>query len=109
MAKRFLLDAQGGVLTYIEAGEREGDVNLITSHDPTPVLENNKRLRNLNDSYSQSREWKRVASIPHGVALELIAKAGISPGAFFQKPQAEQNAFWAKHYMDRDYSQLRTS
>jgi hypothetical protein len=109
MGKRVLLDQWGGVMTTFEYDEQTDTSIIGTWHDPTPVIEHNKKLATHNDGFSASRELRRIASIPTGLALQWIHEAGLRPGAFFQKPQREQNEFFRKRYMDSDYRHVRTS
>jgi hypothetical protein len=41
-----------------------GDLVVHRTSDVEPILEDNKRLFNLNDGYTPSRELRRVASVP---------------------------------------------
>lgn len=53
--------------------ESENKFTLQIFDDVEPVINNNKQLYNLNDGYSPSREWRRVASIPL-VVVEMWKK-----------------------------------
>ncbi len=53
--------------------EMEKKIVLNEEVNIDPHLQHNKRLFNLNDGYSKSRDLKRVASIPT-IILEIWAK-----------------------------------
>lgn len=47
------------------------------TEDVEPVLDENKRLFNLNDGYSPSRELRRVASIPASIQTKWLVELGV--------------------------------
>jgi hypothetical protein len=104
---RALLDQWGGLLTYFEQGERPDDIRVRTWQANDPFLEQNRRERNA--GHNPKSDFRKVASIPAGLQLELIRQHGMRPGEFYRRPVKEQLDFWKRIYMDRDYSQLRTS
>lgn len=69
------LRSQGGVDHY-RRWNGDGTVSYLARQDVDPILERNKAAANHNDGYSQSRELRRVASIPYGVMHEWLAKEG---------------------------------
>lgn len=62
---RFVYDAENDVLRH----ERTQDVQ--------PFLEQNRRLQNDGDGYSQSRELRRIASIPN-IVVEQWMQQGVN-------------------------------
>ena len=77
---------------------------IVHQHaDVEPVIDDNKRLMNLNSGWSKSREWKRVASIPIAVQFEWIQKYGTDP-------LAKGNEKFLKRILnDPDWRYLRTA
>lgn len=61
--KDYRHDGQGGVIVRV-------------SSDVAPVLDRNKAMANHNDGYSQSRELRRVASIPAIVRMKWLLEEG---------------------------------
>jgi hypothetical protein len=53
------------------------DMHVRRSQDVEAILDENKRLASLNDGYSPSRDFRRVASIPMTV-IEQWMKEGIN-------------------------------
>lgn len=49
---------------------------FAATQDVAPVLEANKRMATANDGYSESRELRRVASIPYGIGLQWYNEEG---------------------------------
>jgi len=54
--------------------------------DVEPILTNNKRLYNLNDGYSKSREWRRAASVPN-IIIEKWLRMGINAYKLEDQPK----------------------
>ncbi len=54
----------------------DGGVDIKIEADVAPVLERNKAMRNHNDGYSKSREFRRVASIPNHVYQKILIEEG---------------------------------
>jgi hypothetical protein len=73
------------------------------SADVQDTIDDNKRLFNMNDGYSKSREWRRVASIPL-IVVELWKKQyGVNP----MKP--ENSKLLKRLLNDPDLRGLRTA
>lgn len=81
MAERELLESVDGISEFLEFDEAADTIRFIRQSDVEPVIDANKRLAALNDGYSPSREWKRVASIPLNVVLMWTEKYGVDPTA----------------------------
>ena len=64
-------------LTEIFHPARDGKWGIETIQDVEPVLEANKALQNDGDGYSESRELRRAASIPHIVQMQWLNKLGV--------------------------------
>lgn len=105
---KMLYDAYGNPIRFIY-DEMTDDVTLHQKQNVEPIIEHNKKLRNWNDGYSASREWKRVASIPLGVIMQWLTEDKMDVAAFFQKPTREQNEYYRRKYRDRDWCQLKTA
>ena len=106
---RRLLDSDGTVATIFYYDESTDKATIETWNDPTAVLENNARLRTMNDGFSPSRELKRIASIPPGIIYQCLAKYGVEPKTWAQWNKHERAAFYKRIYSDPDYSHVRTS
>lgn len=74
-----IIDVTDGVVTRLLVDEMAQKATVNYRQDVEPHLDNNKALYNHNDGYSQSREWRRVASVPPGVQLQMIAEYGADP------------------------------
>lgn len=46
----------------------DGSMDVAMTQDVAPILERNRAMQTENDGYSQSREVRRVATIPESVA-----------------------------------------
>ena len=64
MKKETQVDGLNKTTFVKEELENGGEVGIIDEQNINPHLKHNKELYNLNDGYSKSRAWKRVASIP---------------------------------------------
>lgn len=72
--KTYLFRSSGGVDHWML---RDGDeTRFVSGQDVAPMLEQNKQMATHNDGYSQSRELRRVASIPYGVGLKWLNEEG---------------------------------
>lgn len=80
-----------------------GGIEVRMSQDVAPLLDQNKAMANHNDGYSQSRELRRVASIPAVVRLKWINEDG-----FDCMDPANQDKL-ARKLNDPDYAYLRTA
>lgn len=70
------VEAAGSMVTRWSYDEPSGEHIVTRAQDVQPILEENKRLMNLNDGYSPTRELRRVASIPF-VVIEQWRAEGI--------------------------------
>lgn len=82
----FILDSSSDRVDF--AHKDEGRLILGTRQRVDSIIEDNKKLQTLNDGYSPSREWKRVARIPMSVVREWCKQAGINFREFLRKPRA---------------------
>jgi len=103
-----LYDAWGAVRTTVYYDEETDTMAHHHEQDVEAIVENNKRLQNLNDGYSPSRELKRVGSIPLQVAEKWRIEAGLGV-EFWQWPKKEQNAFFLKRLRSSDNRHFRTA
>lgn len=108
MAKKRIFDQWGDIVSVVEHDDLERTTTFAQYQDPTPYLEENKRLQNLNDGYSPSRDLRRVASIPNVLLLKMLREDGISPIAFFRKPK-EYKTWLRRKIYDPDYRYLLTA
>lgn len=56
--------------------EEGGKTHFAASQDVAPILERNKAMATHNDGYSQTRELRRVASIPYAIGLKWMNEEG---------------------------------
>ena len=63
----------------------------------------------MNDGYSPSREFKRVASIPFAVFESWLIEDGLDWSRYWQMGKREQAAYRARRLMSGDYRDLLTS
>lgn len=109
MTERLLYERPGGVRVSMIA-QPDGTVLFRTRHDTTPIIESNKRaFADADRLPARSRELRPIASIPHGLVMQWLNEAGISPAAFFRMPRREQVKFYKRKIFDPDYLFLRTS
>ncbi len=80
----------------------EGGVIVRTSQDVAPLLDRNKAMANHNDGYSESRELRRVASIPAMVRLKWLEE-----GWDCLDPNCADKLM--RKLNDPDYAYLRTA
>lgn len=52
------------------------ETRFAATQDVAPILERNKAMAVTNDGYSQSRELRRVASIPYGLGIQWLNEEG---------------------------------
>lgn len=74
MARRYLFTSSAGIRHYMV--EEGGQTYFQAEGDVTPILEDNKRLLNANDGYSDSRELRRAARIPYAIGLKWLNEEG---------------------------------
>lgn len=77
-------------------------ITLKASQDVKAILDNNQRLYNENDGWSESREWRRVATIPDIVWLEYWNR-----GINIYAPEHRKEL--RKLLNDPDFLKLRTA
>lgn len=56
--------------------EEDGETRFASSQDVAPMLEQNKQMATHNDGYSESRDLRRVASIPYAIGLQWLNEEG---------------------------------
>jgi hypothetical protein len=71
-------------------------------------LKHNKRLLNLNDGYSKSREMKRIASIPT-IALSVWANEYNGTSNWFGLPKQIQTKILKTKLNSNEFKYFRTS
>ena len=77
MSRELLIDREDtGVRTYFE--EQDGNVLLHTEQDAEPILDLNKKKRDLGRAwYAADPDVHKVASIPNGVAMQWLTRYGV--------------------------------
>ena len=73
-----------------------------------PHIQHNKRLYNLNDGYSKSREMKRVASIPT-LALSVWANEYNGSNNWFGLPKEVQKKILKKKLNSNEFRYFKTA
>lgn len=101
-AKEFLFRSPAGVDHYL-CQDEDGTIRTEAHQDVQHILDANGEMYNHNDGYSQSRDWKRVASIP----LALINMVKIHEGWDMLSPENSDRL--TKLLNDIDYLKLRTA
>jgi hypothetical protein len=80
---------------------------FAATQDVAPILEQNKAMATHNDGYSQSRELRRVASIPYVVMHKWLNEEGVWAMDAAKDPDV---AKWlAKKLNSSEYAYLRTA
>lgn len=91
----------GGLLTQArEIGEDQFEIRNV--QDIGAALEQNKAMRNHNDGYSESREFRRVAHIP-AIVIEMWKNEGLD---IYDPNNAVEIA---RRLNDPDWGLLRTA
>lgn len=77
---------------------------IATVQDVAPIFEQNKAMRNTNDGYSDTRGFRRVASVPHSLRDKWLQEEGWDA----HRPDLYPEKL-AEKFMDPDYAYLRTA
>ena len=93
--------------TYMQ-DDMEGKIITKEEVDITPHLDHNKKLLNLNDGYSKSRDLKRVASIPT-IALSVWAKEYNGSNNWFALPPEVQNKILKTKLNSNEFQYFKTA
>ena len=91
--KRYYID--GLQKTTFMKDDMEGKIVTKEEVNINPHIQHNKRLYNLNDGYSKSRDMKRVASIPT-IALSVWANEYNGSNNWFGLPKEVQKQILKK-------------
>tara|TARA_B100000989_G_C19466008_1_gene438322 strand:+ start:589 stop:924 length:336 start_codon:yes stop_codon:yes gene_type:complete len=103
------VETQGLLSDSFHDGEKGVVHQRSVNHKP--ILDHNKKLYNLNDGYSPSRELKRVASIPT-LVLEIWAKeynGDQNKGNWFELPKDVQTKILKKKLNSNEYQYFKTA
>ena len=104
-----ILDQHSNITTRFHFDESDDMVTLEQVQDCTSIIENNKRLQTMNDGYTPSREFRRVASIPFVIFERWLQDDGLTYYDYCVKmDKREQAAYRAKKLLSSDWSHLRT-
>ena len=98
-----LATTPGGVSHYWR-DEADGSSTIILQQDVRAALEQSKAMRLHNDGYSETRELRRVAHIPHIVRNKWLAEEGWDAYRADLYPEK-----LAQKLMDPDWAHLRTA
>ena len=93
--------------TYMK-DDMEGKIVTKEEVNIKPHLQHNKRLLNLNDGYTKSRDMKRVASIPT-IALQVWAKEYNGSNNWFGLPKDVQKNILKKKLNSSEFRYFRTA
>ena len=88
--------------------EKEKQIVVKEEVNIDPHIKNNKRLYNLNDGYSKSRDLKRVASIPT-LALQVWANEYNGTNNWFALPKETQKKIMNKKLNSSEFKYFRTA
>lgn len=88
--------------TYYWRDEADGGFSITQSTDVSAALDANKRLKNMGDGYSASRELRRVASIPNAIIMKWRDEG-------FDMYDPNNQAELMRRLDDPDYAHLRTA
>ena len=88
--------------------EPNGKITVKISQDVNPILQKNKRLYNLNDGYSDTKDIKRIASIPTTI-LEIWAKEYNGTNNWWQIPKVERTKILKLKLNSSEYRYFRTA
>tara|TARA_Y100001937_G_scaffold31829_1_gene45571 strand:+ start:247 stop:579 length:333 start_codon:yes stop_codon:yes gene_type:complete len=93
--------------TYMK-DDMEGKIVTKEEVNIDPHIKHNKRLFNLNDGYSKSREMKRVASIPT-LALSVWANEYNGSSNWFALPKEVQKKILKQKLNSNEFRYFRTA
>jgi hypothetical protein len=99
--KNFLFRSSAGIDHWMVTEGK--DTRFASTQATDPIIDRNKAMANHNDGYSQSREMRRVASVPYIVALQWLNEEG---WWMFDPEHADK---LAKKLNDPDWRHLRTA
>ena len=88
--------------------EMEKKIVLNEEVNRDPHLQHNKRLFNLNDGYSKSRDLKRVASIPT-LALSVWANEYNGDSNWFALPKEVQTKILKTKLNSNEFKYFKTA
>ena len=108
MKKETQVDGLNKTTFVKEELENGGEIGIIDEQNINPHLKHNKELYNLNDGYSKSRTWKRVASIPT-LALQIWAEEETGDNNWFRIPKEIQNKILKKKLNSNEYQYFKTA
>ena len=97
-----------GVVRSDYIKESDGKLTIKQTQDVEPVLKKNKELYNLNNGYSQSKDLKRVASIPT-LVLEIWTKEYNGDSNWFALPSDVQKKILKKKLNSSEFQFFRTA
>ena len=75
MTNRIPLLREHGV-THEWIDNHDGTFTVASHQDVAPFLDRNRAMANQNDGYNQSRDMRRLASIPNIVLMQWLNEAG---------------------------------
>ena len=93
--------------TYMK-DDMDGKIAIKEEVNIDSHLKHNKRLLNLNDGYSKSRDLKRVASIPT-LALSVWANEYNGTNNWFSLPKEVQKQISKKKLNSNEFQYFKTA
>ena len=106
MKKDIIIDGLNKT-TYMK-DDMDGKIAVKEEVNIDSHLKHNKRLLNLNDGYSKSREMKRVASIPT-LALSVWANEYNGSSNWFALPKEVQKQILKKKLNSNEFKYFKTA
>lgn len=97
-----LFTSAAGIRHYMRTNE-DGTHTFAASQDTSAIIDANRAMRNHNDGYSRSREWRRAGSIPFVLVQKWLHEEGWDA---FDPANADR---LVKKLNDPDYADLRTA
>lgn len=86
-------DEPGGVARYSRP-DGQGGLDILAVQDVAPIIDANKAMRLANDGYTESRDYRRVASIPP-IIEEQWMKEGWYPHDKVELARRLNSSDWA--------------
>ena len=103
-----ILDADGATVTIFHYDDATDTTTIQRRQDCESIVEWNKKMQTLNDGYSPSREFRRVASIPLTEFERWLAADGLTFQDYYQQMTSKERAkYRAKKLLE--HSAFRTS
>jgi hypothetical protein len=107
MSKLRSVDWDGSVKTnWIQ--ESDGKLTVNNQQNLNPLMERNKKLYNHNNGYSQSKDFKRVASVPP-LILQIWTKEYNGTNNWWGLPKDTQKKIMRTKLNSSEFKYFRTA